>query len=86
MHATHGGVAWRGVAELLPKGHLQIVSRTNRGDKTPNVWKERPHMTALTRSLGQFRAALGVVGTAISVAASLRITHPSQSPALNARD
>ena len=32
-------------------------------------------MTALTRSLTQFGAVLGVVGAAISTAAALRINH-----------
>jgi hypothetical protein len=43
-------------------------------------------MTALTRSLGRIGAVLGVVGTAISSAAALRITHPAGAQALAARD
>ena len=43
-------------------------------------------MTALTRSLRHFSAALGVVGSAISIAAALRITHPAQTSAAQPRD
>jgi len=36
-------------------------------------------MTALTRTMRHFSAALGIVGTAISTAAALRLTHPAQT-------
>lgn len=43
-------------------------------------------MNTLTRSFGQFKAALGVVGTAISVAAALSIMHPAATTKARARD
>ena len=43
-------------------------------------------MTALTRSLGRIGAVLGVVGTAISSAAALRITHPAGLSPQSLRD
>jgi hypothetical protein len=63
-----------GVAEAGRNGHPVHVN----SDKTESESK----MTALTRSLARMGAVLGVVGSAISMGASLRINHgPNLRPA-----
>jgi hypothetical protein len=82
MAALRAG-GWRGRAETA----ISHPTPGSSGAQVIDDWKESFDMTALTKSFGQFQAALGVVGSAISLAAALRITHPAgQRPEGPARD